>query len=65
MAKDIRFEEAPKHAYDLMGKCLEKSFPELVNAEILMLMDLKERSSGGAITLGRILKTNDLTRHDR
>ena len=63
MAKDIRFEEAPKHAYDLMGKCLEKSFPELVNAEILILMDIKERSSGGAITLGRIQKTNDLTGH--
>jgi len=35
-------------------------FPELRNAEILVLFDKKKRMSGGALVLGRIQKTNDL-----
>jgi len=35
-------------------------FPELRNAEILVLFDKKKRMSGGALVLGRIQKSNDL-----
>jgi len=62
---EIRYEEAPEHAYELMKLIIDKMFLELVNAKILILMDTKQRmADGGAkITLGRMSKTNDLTRH--
>lgn len=60
---ETRFEEASEHAYVLIRKCIRDSFLELEDAKILVLMDTKERQLGGKITLGRILKTNDLTRH--
>jgi len=67
MAKEIeiRFEDAPNHAYTLMKEAVKDHFPELVNASILILMDLKKRAadSGNKIVLGRMSKTNDLTRH--
>ena len=61
--KDLRYEDAPDHAKDLLKKCIKERFPNLGQANILFLMDTKKRESQGMITLGRILKTNDLTRH--
>jgi len=63
MDVDIRFEDAPEHAYDLMHLLIGSHFKELGDCKILILMDLKERKTGDTITLGRITKTNDLTRH--
>ena len=60
---DIRFEDAPDHAYDLMSGLIATHFKELGNCKILILMDLKERKTGDMITLGRMTKANDLTRH--
>jgi hypothetical protein len=60
---ELRFETAPDHAYDLMKAIMREYFPELASAEVLILMDLKKRMTGEAIILGRIVKTNDLTRH--
>jgi len=60
---ELRFETAPDHAYDLMKAIIRERFPELASAEVLILMDLKKRVAGESITLGRIVKTNDLTRH--
>ena len=62
---DIRFEEAPEDAYEVLTKMRRNHFPELVNANILILMDTKKRTadSGNKIVMGRIEKTNDLTRH--
>jgi hypothetical protein len=55
-----RFESAPQDAYDMLREVRREHFPELRNAEILILLDKKKRMSGGAIVLGRIQKANDL-----
>ncbi len=55
-----RFENAPQSAHDMLREVRREHFPELRNAEILILMDKKKRMSGGAIVLGRIQKSNDL-----
>jgi predicted metallopeptidase len=60
---DIRFEDASEHAYELMNGLIKVHFEELVNCKILILMDLKQRMNGDKIVLGRMTKTNDLTRH--
>ena len=64
---DLRFEEAPDRAYELMREIIKDEslhWPtELVNAKILILIDTKKRMSGEKIVLGRMSKTNDLTRH--
>ncbi len=57
-----RYEDAPE-AEPLLKKVRDKHFPELVNAKILVLFDLKKRGSGGMVTLARIMKANDLIRH--
>jgi len=59
----IRYEEVTKEAGKLLDEVQIKYFPELKNAKIIMLFDLKKRSSGGRVVLGRIMKTNDLLRH--
>lgn len=59
---DLRFEDAPEQAIQIMRECIKKYFPELLQAKILILMDTKKRESQRAIVLGRILKTNDLHR---
>jgi len=55
-----RFQTAPQEAYTMLREVRREHFPELRNAEILILMDKKKRMSGGAIVLGRIQKANDL-----
>ena len=58
----LRYEEVTEEVLDLLKEVRSEYFPELKNAKIKMLFDLKKRSSGGRITLGRIMKTNDLLR---
>lgn len=59
----LRYCEVNGEVMDLLHEVRAQYFPELRNAKIKALFDLKKRSSGGRITLARIMKTNDLLRH--
>jgi hypothetical protein len=59
----IRYEEVTNDVQRLFDQVQTTHFPELRNAKIILLFDLKKRSSGGRVVLGRIMKTNDLLRH--
>ncbi len=59
----LRYDEVSDHVLDLLREVKSNDFPELVNARIKVLFDLKKRKSGGMIVLARIIKTNDLIRH--
>ncbi|MBA4417700.1 MAG: hypothetical protein C0392_07290 [Syntrophus sp. (in: bacteria)] len=59
----LRYEEVTDDVLDMLRGVQAQHFPELRNAKIKVLFDLKKRTSGGRITLGRIMKTNDLLRH--
>lgn len=58
-----RYEDAPREVLDIVNAVRHRYFPELINVKINVLFDLKKRSSRGKLTLGRIQKTNDLTKH--
>lgn len=55
-----RFEDVTQDVKDMIRAVRAEHFPELRNAEILVLFDKKKRMSGGALVLGRIQKSNDL-----
>ncbi len=59
----LRYEEASKEVAKLLHNVIADHFGELKNAKIVALFDLKKRTSGGHIVLGRIMKTNHLIRH--
>lgn len=59
----LRYDEVNDHVLDLLKEVRSKDFPELVNAKVKVLFDLKKRKSGGMVILARIMKTNDLIRH--
>ena len=59
----LRYDEVNEHVLDLLKEVRSQDFPELKNAKIKVLFDLKKRKSGGLIVLARIIKTNDLMRH--
>jgi hypothetical protein len=59
----LRYEDVTDDVTDMLRDVRAQHFPELKNAKIKVLFDLKKRCSGGRITLGRIMKTNDLLRH--
>ncbi len=59
----IRYEEVTEEVKKLFGEVQAKYFPELKNAKIITLFDVKKRASGGRVVLGRIMRTNDLLRH--
>lgn len=59
----LRYEEVTDEVLDMLRNVRATHFPELRNAKIKVLYDVKRRRSGGRITLGRIMKTNDLLRH--
>jgi hypothetical protein len=59
----IRYEEVTEEVKKLFGEIQAKYFPELKNAKIITLFDVKKRASGGRVVLGRIMRTNDLLRH--
>lgn len=59
----LRYEEVSEKVMDMLRELRAKYFPELRNAKIKALFDLKKRKSGGRLVLARILKTNDLIRH--
>jgi hypothetical protein len=55
-----RFTDVNQDVKDMVRAVRAEHFPELRNAEILVLFDKKKRMSGGALVLGRIQKSNDL-----
>ena len=59
----LRYEKVTDDVRRLLDKVLKDHFGELKNAKIMALFDVKKRTSGGQIVLGRIMKTNDLLRH--
>lgn len=59
----IRFEDCTSEVSDLAREVQAEYFPELRNVKIKYLFDLKKRLSGGALTLARCQKANDLIRH--
>ncbi|MCX5806332.1 MAG: putative metallopeptidase [Proteobacteria bacterium] len=59
----LRYEEVNDEAVTMLREIKAQYFPELKNAQIKVLFDLKKRKSGGMMILGRIMKTNDLLRH--
>jgi len=59
----LRYEEVTDDVNVILNEVQTRHFPELKNAKIIMLFDLKKRMSGGRVVLGRIMKTNDLLRH--
>ena len=58
----IRFEEADEELKAVLSNVRAEYFPELRNAKIITLFDLKKRVSGGRIVLAKIMKANDLIR---
>ena len=55
-----RFEEVDENVNDLLHEVRAEFFPELRQAKIKCLYDLKKRMSCGKIVLARIMKANDL-----
>jgi len=58
-----RFSEVTSDVDDILHEVRQQYFPELVNAKILCLFDIKKRQSKGKIILARIKKSDDLVRH--
>jgi hypothetical protein len=58
----LRYEEVTEDVTRMLHEIETRHFPELRNAKIITLFDLKKRTSGGRVVLGRIMKTNDLLR---
>ncbi len=59
----LRYEEVDTEVTDLLNEVQTKYFPELRNAKIATLFDLKKRVSNGRVVLGQIKRPNDLIRH--
>ncbi len=59
----LRYTEVTDHVMDILHEIRAQYFLELKNAKIKVLFDLKKRQSGGALVMGRIMRTNDLLRH--
>jgi hypothetical protein len=59
----LRYEEVNDEVVTMLREIKSQYFPELKNAQIKVLFDLRKRKSGGMMILGRIMRTNDLLRH--
>jgi hypothetical protein len=59
----LRYEEVNEEVISVLKEVKSEYFPELKNAKIKVLFDIKKRKSGGRVVLARIMKTNDLLRH--
>ena len=59
----IRFENVSDEIILLANEIQEKWFPELIDVKIKYLFDLKKRTSGDKIILGRCQKTDDLVKY--
>jgi hypothetical protein len=61
--EEMRFEDVTESVEVIVNRVRERDFSGLVNCEIKVLFDLKRRMSGGKLILGRMQKTNEITRH--
>ncbi|MCX5809611.1 MAG: putative metallopeptidase [Proteobacteria bacterium] len=59
----LRYEEVNEEVMSVLKEVKSEYFPELKNAKIKVLFDIKKRKAGGMVILARIMKTNDLLRH--
>ena len=59
----LRYEDVTETVMEMFRKVKSQHFPELKNAKVKVLFDLKKRKSAGRVIVGRIVKTNDLIRH--
>lgn len=59
----LRYEDVAETVMEMYRKVKSQYFPELKNAKIKVLFDLKKRKSGGRVVVGRIVKSNELLRH--
>lgn len=59
----LRYEDVTETVMEMFRKVKSQYFPELKNAKIKVIFDLKKRKSGGRVIVGRIVKSNDLIRH--
>jgi hypothetical protein len=59
----LRYEDVTDMVMEMFRRVKSQYFPELKNAKIKVLFDLKKRKSGGQVVIGRIVKANDLIRH--
>ncbi len=59
----LRYEEVNEDVMSLLKEVRTEYFPEVKNAKIKVLFDIKKRKSSGMLVLARIMKTNDLLRH--
>ena len=59
----LRYEEVNEEVMSVLKEVKSEYFPELKNAKIKVLFDIKKRKTGGMVILARIMKTNDLLRH--
>lgn len=57
-----RYEDVFESTYEKLSEIRRQHFPELKNAKIKIIYDLKKRVSGGQICLAKIVKPNDLVR---
>ena len=59
---DMRFEEVSDSVYQVFNEVRTQFFPELNNANILLIFDTKKRVSKGKVVLASIKKVTDLQR---
>ena len=59
----LRYEDVTGTVMEMFRRVKSQHFPELKNAKIKVLFDLKKRKSVGRVVIGRIVKANDLIRH--
>ncbi len=59
----LRYEDVTDTVMEMFRRVKSQYFPELKNAKIKVLFDLKKRKSGGQVVIGRIVKSNDLIKH--
>jgi hypothetical protein len=59
----LRYEDVTDTVMEMFRRVKSQYFPELKNAKVKVLFDLKKRKSGGQVVIGRIVKANDLIRH--
>ncbi|MCI4625346.1 MAG: hypothetical protein L3V56_05220 [Candidatus Magnetoovum sp. WYHC-5] len=58
-----RYEDVPDDVAKFVRETIDKFFSELINVKLKVLFDTRKRMSKGKPVIGRIQKTNDLTRH--
>lgn len=61
--EELRYEDAGEAEYKLLNEVRTSHFPDLVDANIKVIFDLRKKMSGGKIILGRIYKANELIKH--